>query len=165
MNTYKLTLIALLAAVCVVGRLAFQMIANVQPVTSLIIISGAMLGIGPAICIALITAYVTSLFMGMGLWTVWQMLAWSVIGLVAGLIGKCTCKHQLLWLTVFSFIAAYLYGLLLNLGTYTVASGNFWSYYLAGISFDTAHAIGNVIFMIILYPILYRIFQRKRSFY
>ncbi|MGP4041373.1 ECF transporter S component [Gracilibacillus sp. D59] len=164
MSTNKLTLISLLAAVCVIGRITFQFLPNIQPVTSIIIISGAMLGVLPAICIAIITTYITNLFLGMGIWTIWQMIAWALIGLIAGLIGKMKSQKQMFLLTIFAFIAAFIYGLIVNLGTFTFA-GSFVAYYLAGITFDIAHAVGNVIFMIILYPILNRVFQRvKRLF-
>ncbi|MBM7675158.1 ECF transporter S component [Gracilibacillus alcaliphilus] len=162
MSTYKLTLISLIAALCVVGRLVFQFfIPNVQPVTAIIIISGALLGVVPAICIALITAYVTSLFLGMGIWTIWQMIAWGLIGCLAGLLGKWTARHQQLYLTIFSCFAAYLFGFILSIGTFTVG-GNFLSYYVAGLPFDTWHAIGNVVFMIILYPVITRVFRIKQ---
>lgn len=160
MSTYRLTLISLLAAVCVVGRITFQFLPNIQPVTTIIIISSLMLGIIPAICIAIITTYVTNLFLGMGIWTIWQMVGWSFIAIIAGVLGKSRKFTNLPILTFFSFIAAYIYGLILNLGTFTFA-GNFLPYYLAGIPFDTLHGIGNVIFMMILYPILSKIFSAK----
>ncbi|SFL84301.1 energy-coupling factor transport system substrate-specific component [Gracilibacillus orientalis] len=164
MNTYKLTLISLLAAVCVIGRITFQFIPNIQPVTAIIIITGAMLGVLPAICIAVITTYITNLFLGMGIWTIWQMTGWAVIGLTAGIIGKYTRQKQMLLLTIFSFFAAFIYGLIVNLGTFTF-SGNFVVYYLAGITFDIAHAIGNVVFMILLYPVLVRVFRHTQRLF
>ncbi|UOQ85911.1 ECF transporter S component [Gracilibacillus salinarum] len=161
MNTYKLTLISLLAAVCVVGRISFQFLPNVQPVTAVIIVAGASLGVVPALFIAIVSAYVTNLFMGMGIWTVWQIVAWSVIGLIAGLIGRYTpSKYHLVTLTGFSVLAAFLYGLILNLGTFTF-SGSFLAYQLASLPFDLMHAIGNVFFMLILYPVLRKVFQQN----
>ncbi|MDX8046091.1 ECF transporter S component [Gracilibacillus sp. S3-1-1] len=158
MNTNKLTRIALLAAICVVGRLTFQFIPNIQPVTAIIIITASIMGIFPAICLAIITTYITNLFLGMGIWTIWQMIAWSVVGIIAALIGKLAMKHPFSWLIVFAFISAFLYGLIVNIGTFTFA-GNFLAYYLAGLSFDFAHAVGNVIFMAILYPVLTKVFK------
>ena len=157
MSTHKLTLNSLLAAVCVVGRLAFQFLLNIQPVTTIIIISGVMLGVTPAIFIAIITTYITNLFLGMGIWTIWQIVGWSIIGLLAGLFGKSKRFHHVIYLTIFSFIAAYIYGLIVNIGTFTFAR-EFLPYYLAGIPFDTLHATGNIIFMLILYPVLKRVF-------
>ncbi|MRI68662.1 ECF transporter S component [Gracilibacillus thailandensis] len=164
MNTYKLTLISLLAAVCVIGRITFQFLPNIQPVTAIVIITGAMVGALPAICIAIISTYITNLFLGMGIWTIWQMIAWAIIGLLAGVLGQYNRKNTMILLTIFAFFAAFIYGLIVNLGTFTFA-GNFVAYYLAGISFDIAHAVGNVIFMILLYPVLARIFQYTKHLF
>ncbi|QGH34828.1 ECF transporter S component [Gracilibacillus salitolerans] len=164
MSTYKLTLISLIAAVCVIGRIVFQFIPNIQPVTAIIIITGALVGVLPAICIAIVTTYITNLFLGMGIWTIWQMIAWAVIGVIAGIIGRYNRKKRKFLLTIFAFVSAFIYGLIVNLGTFTFA-GNFVAYYLAGITFDIAHAIGNVIFMILLYPILVRVFQHTNRLF
>ncbi|UOQ47546.1 ECF transporter S component [Gracilibacillus caseinilyticus] len=161
MNIYKLTLISLLAAVCVAGRICFQFLPNIQPVTAIIIVAGALLGVVPAICIAIVSTYVTNLFMGMGIWTIWQIFAWSIIGLLAGLIGRYVpARYHLVILTGFSVLAAFLYGLVLNLGTFTF-SGSFFAYMLASIPFDLMHAIGNLVFMLILYPVIRRVFQQN----
>ncbi|SHN20109.1 ECF transporter S component [Gracilibacillus kekensis] len=162
MNTYKLTLISLLAALCVIGRISFQFLPNVQPVTTIIIIASAMLGVLPGIFIAIISTYLTNLFLGMGIWTIWQMIAWTVIAMLSGLLGKYEKSNKMIAFLLFSILAAYIYGLVVNIGSFTYA-GSFLAYYLAGIPFDTMHAIGNGAFMLILYPILVRLFQHQNG--
>lgn len=162
MSTYKLTLIAILAALAVTGRYAFQFIPNVQPVTTIIIISAFFLGPGAGVILAVLTAYLSNLVMGMGLWTVWQISAWAVLGIASGLMGKYLRGRKMPWLVFFSFFAGYFYGFVLSMANYMVA-GNFLSYYLVGLPFDTYHAIGNVFFMLILYPVLERVFHRYTS--
>ncbi|GAE91325.1 hypothetical protein JCM21714_273 [Gracilibacillus boraciitolerans JCM 21714] len=56
----------MLAAICVIGRIGFQFLPNIQPVTTIIIITSAMLGVFPGISIAIISTYLTNLFLGMG---------------------------------------------------------------------------------------------------
>ncbi len=158
MNVYKLTIISLLAALCVVGRISFQFLPNIQPVTTIIIITSAMLGVLPGICVAIISTYLTNLFLGMGIWTIWQIISWSVIAILAGLLGKIERNNKIIIFTTFSFFAAYLYGLIVNIGSFTFA-GNFFAYHIAGLPFDTMHAIGNIAFMLLLYPILVKLFQ------
>src|SRR5699024_574905 len=152
MNVYKLTLIAILSTLAIVGRLFLTFIPNAQPVTAIIIMTGLLLGPLPGVLIALITTFVSNIVLGMGIWTIWQILSWSIIGLLAGLLGKLKLK-QLPIVVVFSFLAGYLYGFLISLTTYQV-SGKFWPYYIAGLPFDTIHAIGNVVFIILLYPLM-----------
>ncbi|HLR65086.1 MAG TPA: ECF transporter S component [Pseudogracilibacillus sp.] len=152
MNVYKLTLIAILSTLAIVGRLFLTFIPNAQPVTAIIIMTGLLLGPLSGVLIALITTFVSNIVLGMGIWTIWQILSWSIIGLLAGLLGKLKLK-QLPIVVVFSFLAGYLYGFLISLTTYQV-SGKFWPYYIAGLPFDTSHAIGNVVFIILLYPLM-----------
>lgn len=162
MNTYRLTLIALLAALAVVGRYAFQFIPNIQPVTTIIIISAFFLGPVSGIILAFLTTYLSNLVMGMGLWTVWQISAWSIIGLISGMLGRIFQKNPLPVLIMFSIFAGYFFGFVMSLANYMIA-GKFLSYYLLGLPFDTYHAIGNVVFMVILFPVLSKIFTQYQE--
>ncbi|WP_430785484.1 ECF transporter S component [Virgibacillus flavescens] len=161
-NTYKLTLIALLAALSVVGRITFSFIPNVQPVTAIIIICGIFLGPIAAITLSVLTTFLTNMILGMGIWTIWQIIAWALIGLTSGLIGKYRKKHSIFLLTVYAVCCGYFYGLILSLNSFTI-SGDFLPYYLAGLPFDTAHAIGNGIFIVLLYPIISFFFKKYAS--
>ncbi|RDW19098.1 ECF transporter S component [Oceanobacillus arenosus] len=159
MNTYKLTLLALLAALAIVGRVFFQFIPNVQPVTSLIIICGILLGPLAAFILAILTAILSNMLLGMGIWTIWQIISWGLIGLLSGFLSKSLKKVPFIVIVLLAFLSGYLYGFIISLITYQV-SGHFWPYYLAGLPFDTSHAIGNVIFMIIFYPIIFHLMKK-----
>ncbi|PWU69102.1 ECF transporter S component [Gracilibacillus dipsosauri] len=153
MRLSQLTTISLLAALAVVGRIFFQFLPNIQPVSSIIILSAFYLGPLAGVLLAITAAYVSNLALGVGIWTIWQIISWGIIGLIVGFIGmKCWNKPFMVVLTI-SLISGYVYGFILSLGTYTY-SGTFFAYYIAGLPFDTLHAIGNVIFTILLYPFL-----------
>lgn len=159
MNTYKLTLLALLAAIAVIGRYIFVFIPNVQPVTAIIIIGGLFLGPGSAFLLAVLVTFLSNMILGMGIWAIWQIVSWGLIGIISGLIGKYFKKVPISIILIYSLAAGYLYGLTISLTTYQV-SGQFWPYYLAGLPFDTYHAIGNVLFMIIFYPAISYFFNK-----
>lgn len=159
MNTYKLTLLALLAALGVIGRWVLLFIPNVQPVTSIIIIAGLMMGPLAALVLALLTTFLSNMLLGMGIWTVWQIISWGIIGIISGLLGKAFKKIPFYILIIFSIFCGYLYGFIISLTTYQI-SGLFWPYYLAGLPFDTYHAIGNAAFMILLYPMITYLFKK-----
>lgn len=159
MNTYKLTLLALLAALAVVGRSVFAFLPNVQPVTALIIICGLMLGPTAAIILALLTTFLSNMLLGMGIWTVWQVVSWALIGLISGWIGKYPGETPVYIIVMVAVFSGYLYGFIISLTTYSIA-GKFWPYYLAGLPFDTYHAIGNAVFIILLYPIISHFFKK-----
>ncbi len=152
MQTYKLTLLAILAALAIVGRYVFVFIPNVQPVTAIIIISGVLLGPGAAIILAILVTFLSNMLLGMGIWTVWQIISWGIIGVISGLLGKIFHKIPLYLLVLFGVFSGYLYGFVISLTTYQV-TGKFWPYYILGLPFDTYHAVGNAVFIVLLYPI------------
>lgn len=158
MSTYRLTLIAVLAAMATVGRFFLQHIPNVQPVTAMIILSAFFLGPLSGFLIAVLTTYLSNLALGMGIWTLWQILAWSTIGLLAGLLGKYITRHKVIHLSVLGFFSGFLFGFVFALINYFI-SGKFLGYYLLGLPFDFYHALSNVFFIVLLYKPLSRLFK------
>lgn len=164
MNTYKITLLALLAALGVVGRAYFVFLPNVQPVTSLIIISGLMLGPGAAVLLALLTTFLSNMILGMGIWTIWQVISWGTIGVISGVIGKMFTRIPIYLLVLYAIFCGYFYGFVISLTTYQI-SGKFWPYYIAGLPFDTNHALGNAVFIMLLYPTITHLFKKYSQKY
>ncbi|MFS0560244.1 ECF transporter S component [Terribacillus sp. 179-K 1B1 HS] len=162
-STRKLTLLAMLTALAAVGRIyanvLFPFLPNMQPMTSVIIICSLLLGPIAGIIIAVLSTLLSNMILGMGIWTVWQMLAWGLIGLSFGLIGRFWRNPPLMPMTIASILTGYVYGLLISLPNVFIME-HFLAYYIAGLSFDTMHAIGNGIFFFILYPVLRRLFAK-----
>ncbi|MEI3604707.1 DUF6580 family putative transport protein [Pseudogracilibacillus sp. SE30717A] len=159
MNTYKLTLLAIFAALGIVGRSVLAFIPNVQPVTALIIICGILIGPGSALILALIITFLSNILLGMGIWTIWQVISWGLIGVISGIIGKYFPRIPLSVIGLIGILSGYFYGVIISLTTYQVA-GKFWPYYIVGLPFDTYHAIGNVIFIMLLYPIITHLLKK-----
>ncbi len=151
----------MLAALAIVGRYFFVFIPNVQPVTSIIIISGLTLGPIAGVLLALIISFVSNILLGMGIWTIWQTVSWGIIGIISGWIGKFFPRLPFLYILLLSFLSGYFYGFIISLTTYQI-SGAFWPYYIAGIPFDTNHAIGNVLFMSFFFPIINYLIKKYR---
>ncbi|WP_346426798.1 ECF transporter S component [Virgibacillus sp. YIM 98842] len=125
MNTYKLTLIALLAALAVAGRFIFSFLPNIQPVTSIIIVCGLILGPTAAILLTLLTAFLSNMLLGMGIWTIWQIVSWSVIGLMSGLLGRLKTNIPMPILLLYAIFCGYFYGFVISLTTYQI-TGKFF---------------------------------------
>lgn len=159
MTTRRLTLISMVSALAVVGRIAFTFIPNVQPITALIICVALCMGIADGILVAVISAIVSNLILGLGIWTIGQVVAWSVIGLLSGLLGWFLPKPALVILVLYSGVAGLIYGFVISFFTYSWM-GNFWAYYIAGLPFDITHAVGNMVFIVFLYPFLKRVILR-----
>jgi len=152
-NTYKLTVLALLAAVAIAGRNIFVFLPNVQPVTAIIITAGIQFGAMASVLLSLVIVLVSNTLLGMGVWSIWQIVCWGIIGIMSAFLQKPLKKFGLYAIVPYAIFTGYLYGLLISIPTYQV-TGNFWPYYLAGLPFDTYHALGNGAFMLVLYPIL-----------
>ena len=157
MNVKQLMLMAMLTALSVVGRIFLSAIPNIQPVTVTVVISSFILRPAQAILVTCAGVFISNLFLGMGTWTIWQMLIWSLIGLMSGVIGKYRNKIPLLFLSLYAGFCGLFYGFMISIPNAILFDINFWTYYLLGLPFDLGHAVGNVIFFTIFYPIFFKI--------
>ena len=89
-STKKITLIALLSAFCVIGRLGLLSLPNVQPITVVVIWITLELGLLYGIAIGSISMLISNLLVSMGPWTLYQMISFALV---------CTCALLLrpLW--------------------------------------------------------------------
>ncbi len=164
MTTKKIALLGMLIALCVVGRIAFSSVPNVQPVTAIIIICAFWMGPLAGVILAVGTTFATNLVLGTGMWTFTQIFAWSVIGLLSGAIGIWLKKIPVFILSLYAGLCGLFFGLVFSIQNMVIGGFPFLPYYLAGLPFDINHAIGNVVFFIVLYPILSRLLNEKASF-
>ena len=70
----EISLIGILAAVNIASRIYLQALPNIKPVTSIIIISVMLFGLGFGVKLSIVTTVVSNLFLGMGTWTFFQIL-------------------------------------------------------------------------------------------
>ncbi|PLS19031.1 ECF transporter S component [Bacillus sp. M6-12] len=160
MSTKKIAYLSILIALSVVGRIYFGFVPNVQPTTVIIIITAIFLGARNGMTIAVLSAILSNLIMGMGIWTIGQVIAWAFIGGVSGLIGKKIEKIPFLIMAFYAGLTGMVYGFILSLFYFFIENNHFIAYYIAGVPFDLAHSIGNVVFYIILYPILSKLLKQ-----
>ncbi|MEH7380834.1 ECF transporter S component [Bacillus sp. JJ1533] len=160
LSVKKLTLLSMLIALSVVGRIVFTFIPNVQPTTAIIIITSLFLGPVYGVVVAVFSSVLSNLVMGMGLWTIGQIFAWGIIGLISGLLQKYRERIPVVLLAGYAVFCGFLYGFVISMPLY-LFSGKFLAYYIAGLPFDMSHAIGNGLFFLILYPILRLLFLKN----
>ena len=151
----EISLIGILAAVNIASRIALQAVPNVKPVTSIIILSVMIFGLAFGIKLTLVTTLVSNIYLGMGIWTFFQILAWIVICLLTQMIvdfyKKLNQKPNILVMAIFAFIMGYVFGFIVSLDKFVIGGPSlFIVYYLAGLLFDTFHAVGNFLFFFLL---------------
>ena len=82
-------MLVLLAVFGVSGRILLDPIPNVQPVTVLVLLTGAYFGAPRAIALAATIALASNvMLLGHGPWTLFQAVGWGAIGLVGALMSS-----------------------------------------------------------------------------
>lgn len=154
--------LSLMVAACVVGRLLFQFIPNVQPMTAILLIMTVHRGLRQGLIVSLLSVVITNLYLGMGVWTFAQLFSYAVIMSLIGILAKWPhFKNSLILQVIFSFLAGFLYGFIISIVSYKMYGMTaFLPYYIQGLSFDFLHAIGNVGFYIILAPLFKRLLDK-----
>jgi energy-coupling factor transport system substrate-specific component len=160
--------VAVLAALAVVGRLAFAAVPNVKPTTDIVLFAGYALGAAPGFAVGAIGALASNVFLGQGPWTVWQMAAWGAVGIGGALLAWSTRGRELgrFELAIYCGLAGFAFGALMDVYQWTLAARQDLSTYLAiaatSLPYNIAHALGNVVFCLAIGPVFVRSLRRYR---
>ena len=90
----RVVILSVMVALCVVGRF----IPFFKPVTAITMLSAIYLGSEAGFATGAFAALLSNFYFGQGPWTPFQMLAWGLIGLIAGLLSKPLQKSRVLLL-------------------------------------------------------------------
>ena len=170
MTAEEMVIIASLSAIAAVGRTIFAPIPSVQPVSFIIICAASVFGWRTGLLVGMLSAFVSNLFLGQGPWTIWQMLCWGLMGLVAGYIfntHKVKSKNVKM---VFGFFAGILFGWIMNiwyLASYVenVSLAGIAVAYAASAYMDLLHGLSNVFFIAVFLSSLEKILYRIKNKY
>lgn len=163
-----LALVAAMAAIAVVGRIAFAPIPNVKPTTDIVLLTGYALGGAPGFCVGAVTALVSNVFFGHGPWTPWQMAAWGGVGVAGAALAALVRGRDLgrLPLALACGAAGLAFGVFMDLYLWTLAAEQTLGAYLAisssSLTFNLAHVAGNVVFCLLIGPALVGSLRRYR---
>jgi energy-coupling factor transport system substrate-specific component len=164
-----LSVVGTLAALAILGRIAFAPIPNVKPTTDIVLIAGYCLGGAPGFAVGAVAALGSNLFFGQGPWTPWQMAAWGLVGIVgAGLARASGRRLGRIPLALACAVSGLLFGVILDFSNWISATGGHtWSEFatISGLSlpFNIAHAVGNLVFFLAFGPALIRAVDRCRA--
>lgn len=128
----RMVLIAVMVTLAVAGRLLFSPLPSIKPVSAIVIIAGIYMGAETGFLVGSLSAIVSNLFFGQGPWTPFQMLAWGVIGFVAGLPVRGVWLKNKRCLAVFGIFSGIFYSTVMNVWAAISFSGSFsWSRFVA----------------------------------
>ena len=163
-----LALVATMAALAVVGRLAFAAIPNVKPTTDIVLFAGYALGAVPGFAVGAVTAVVSNVFLSQGPWTPWQMVGWGAVGVGGAALALAMRGREpsRLVLAAVCGLAGLAFGAWMDLYQLTLAAHQDLDTYLAlsasSLPYNLAHAIGNVVFCLLIGPVFIRALRRYR---
>jgi Squalene-hopene cyclase C-terminal domain/ECF-type riboflavin transporter, S component/Prenyltransferase and squalene oxidase repeat len=163
-----LALVATMAALAVVGRLAFAAIPNVKPTTDIVLFAGYALGPVPGFVVGAVAALVSNIFLSQGPWTPWQMAAWGAVGIGGAVFAfVLRGREPNRWvLAAVCGLAGFAFGAWMDLYQLTLAAHQNLDSYLAisatSLPYNVAHAVGNVAFSLLIGPVFIRALRRYR---
>lgn len=158
----ELAIVATLAAVAAAGRVLFAPVPGVQPVTVIAIAAGAALGVRAGIGVGALAAFASNFFLGQGIWTPWQMLAWGACGAAGGLLAP-VIRNRIAFAAL-ACVLGFAFSGLMDLWEWFSFYPHTWQaltlQMTRGFPFQSAHAIGNVVIALVAGPELRRVLER-----
>lgn len=151
----ELVLTCALAAVAVIGRVAFFLLPGFKPVAAIVIVSAVCLGPEAGFLVGALAGFVSNFFFGQGPWTPWQMFAFGAVGFGAGLLFRNRKPGRAAACVYGGLATLLIYGGLMNLESVLTLSTSFSpqavaAVYLAGLPYDLVHAGSTVLFLFFL---------------
>ncbi len=151
----ELVLLAVLCALAVASRAAFGFAPHFKPMLAIVMLTGIAFGPEAGFLCGAISGFASNFIFGQGPWTPWQMFAYGIGGMLAGLFALCGILKKsprawrdggwrdILGLTVFGFLCILLVvGPLLDTSTFFMAGFSASSplaVYLAGVPVNCVH--------------------------
>lgn len=168
-DTRRLILIAVMTALCVIGRFLFAPIPGFKPVTALVIITAIYFGGEAGYMTGALAAVISNFYFGQGPWTPMQMASWGLVGFVAGLLAPYLKKNKVL-LAVYAVVSGVLYSMLMDVWTVLWADGYLnLSRYIATVAssawFMVIYAVSNAVFLLLFGGPIGKILERMKKKY
>jgi energy-coupling factor transport system substrate-specific component len=115
-----------------------------------------------------ITALVSNVFLSQGPWTPWQMAAWGGVGVGGALLSRAIGGRELgrVPLALVCALMGLAFGAVMDVYQWTLAARQDLPSYLAvsgsSLPYNVAHALGNVVFCLLIGPPFVRALRRYR---
>jgi len=162
----EITITAMLGALSAMIRVPFGAIPSLQPSTFIIASTGYVFGPVSGFMVGALTALVSNFFLGTGPWTLYQMLAWGLVGMFFALLGKLKMPK---WsLAGFGLLWGYLFGFIMNLWYLTafgfpISVKSVIALQAASCWMDTLHGVGTFVFFLVFGKRVISILERFKQ--
>lgn len=154
----QIALFGMLGAVTFGAKVAMSPLPNIEPVSLFVLVFAVVFGWK---CLYPVYLYVVMelLYFGIGFWNINYLYVWAILACVAVLLRRI---HNPLFWALLSCLFGLAFGLLCA-PVYAFVGGNIqyaWKWWLAGVSFDVTHAIGNFVMTLVLFVPLRRLLEK-----
>jgi len=141
-------ILTMLGAFAIAGRVLLDPIPNVQPVTVIVLLAGIHFGAPRSIALAVAVALGSNLILGHGLWSFYQAIGWSAVGMTGALLSERLYVDGRLSLPALAAVAAasaFAFDWIVSLSAlHSLSTDVFLVYLMAGIPYDMLHAVSNI---------------------
>ena len=149
-GTRRMVLVAIMTAISVLGRF----IPFFKPITAITVITAMYLGSESGFLVGALSALLSNFYFGQGPWTPFQMLAWGLIGWIAGAMADALKKSRIL-LLVYGILSGIAFSLIMDVWTVLWYNSGFdVPLYIASITAAIPHTVlyaaSNFIFLFLL---------------
>lgn len=143
MDSRALAMLGVLTAVNAVLRGASAGVAGVELVFFLLILGGRVFGPGFGFVLGCTSLFASALVTaGVGPWLPYQMLAAAWVGMGAGLLPRARGRVELALLVAYGVVAAYAYGLVMNMSSWPYTLGILVPGHEGGLSYVPGDPLG-----------------------
>lgn len=133
----RMVIVAVMIALSITGRF----IPFFKPVTAITVITAIWLGSESGFLVGAFSALLSNFYFGQGPWTPFQMLAWGIIGFVAGLLAEPLKKSRLA-LVIYGILSGIAYSLIMDIWSVIGYNNSFdLSLYTAAIVTALPHTV------------------------
>ena len=149
-GTRRMVIVAVMTALCFAGRF----IPFLKPVAALTIITALYLGGEAGFLVGSLSAVLSNFYFGQGPWTAFQMLAWGLIGLFAGIFAEKLLRSNVLLLLYGAFTGV-AYSFIMDIWTVLWYNQGFniklyRAALVSAVPYTASYAVSNVLFLFLL---------------
>ncbi|MBM7642548.1 ECF transporter S component [Streptococcus loxodontisalivarius] len=168
MSLKIMTRCAILAALCIVLRQAFAFLPNIQPITSIFLLISIFWSLEEGILVVSLTMLISSFLLGFGPWVFYQIISFSLVLMLWSQVLVPLAKSFRLKdigleivLAILAASMGIIYGILIDSISAWFYQMPWWTYVLAGMPYNLAHAFSTAIFFPIIKTIFRRLYHEK----
>jgi energy-coupling factor transport system substrate-specific component len=166
-NVDKVVILAVMVTLIVIGRYCFMAMPSFKPVTAMVIITGVYFGGEIGYLSGALSALVSNMIFTQGPWTPFQMFAWGIIGLIAGIFGRWFRRYPVLTV-IYGGLSGILFSMIMDIQSSmwhesTFNFKRYITYVVAATPVTITYIISNVIFMIIIFKPMGKVLNRIKQ--